>query len=392
MHLDHLQWPFFSESHRVLARQLEAWAAASVRAQPEPAGREAVDDACRRLVRQLGEAGWLRLCVAHGGSALDSRSICLAREILARHGALADFSFAMQGLGSAIISLAGTQRQQKRYLPKVAAGQAIAAFALSEPGAGSDAGALQCIARPLQDGGYELSGEKTWISNGGIADFYVVFARLPDTRGSAGVCAFIVDAGLPGFEIAERIDVMSPHPLARLRFEGCRVSAEGLVGSEGEGFKLAMRALDIFRTSVGAAAVGLARCALEASLQRAATRPMFGANLGALQLTQARLANMATEIDAAALLVYRAAWLRDTGSASTKREAAMAKLHATEAAQRAADGAVQLWGGAGVQAGSRVEQLYRDVRALRIYEGASEVQRLIIGGDLLKTMDARPAV
>jgi acyl-CoA dehydrogenase len=385
MNFDHLDWPFFSDRHRALAGQLDAWAETAVRPEPKDASRNAVDDSCRRLVRELGDAGWLRLCVAHGGSALDSRSICLAREILARHSALADFSFAMQGLGSAIISLAGTPAQRERYLPRVAAGKAIAAFALSEPGAGSDAGALQCTATPFE-GGYELSGEKTWISNGGIADFYVVFARLPNTRGSAGVCAFIVDADLPGLEIAERIDVMSPHPLARLRFAACRVSAAGLVGSEGEGFKLAMRALDIFRTSVGAAAVGMARCALQESLQRAATRQIFGANLGALQLTQARLADMATEIDAAALLVYRAAWLKDNGSTSTKREAAMAKLAATEVAQRAADGAVQLWGGAGVQSGSRVEQLYRDVRALRIYEGASEVQRLIIGSDLLKTM------
>lgn len=389
MSFDHLDWPFFSDNHRVLAEQLDAWAVSTLRLEPPGASRADVDGACRELVRSLGSAGWLRLCVAAGGAQLDSRSICLAREILARHSALADFSFAMQGLGSAIISLAGTPRQQDRYLPKVAAGQAIAAFALSEPNAGSDAAALQCTATPIE-GGYELSGEKTWISNGGIADFYIVFARLPDTRGTAGICAFVVDADLPGLEIAERLDVMSPHPLARLRFSSCRIPCDNLVGGEGQGFKLAMRALEIFRTSVGAAAVGMARCALHESLERAATRKMFGTNLGALQLTQARLADMAMEIDAAALLVYRAAWMKDKGAASTKREAAMAKLAATEAAQRAADGAVQLWGGAGVQSGSRAEQLYRDVRALRIYEGASEVQRLIIGSDLMKTMKATP--
>ncbi|HRN89923.1 MAG TPA: acyl-CoA dehydrogenase family protein [Hyphomicrobium sp.] len=391
MNLAHLEWPFFSDEHRALAVSLDAWATQNLKGAKEPSGREAVDAACRELVRRLGAAGWLRLCVGDDDVRLDSRSICLVREVLASHGALADFAFAMQGLGSAVVSLAGTSRQRERYLPRVADGSAIAAFALSEPGAGSDAGALECSAAPSADG-YELNGEKTWISNGGIASFYVVFARLPDSRGSAGVCAFIVDADTPGLEIAERLDVISPHPLARLRFTNCRVLEEQRVGVEGEGFKLAMRALDIFRTSVGAAAVGFARRALALSMERAATRTMFGINLGALQLTQARLADIATDVDAAALLVYRAAWLRDQGSASTKREAAMAKLAATEAAQRAADGAVQLWGGAGVQAGASAERLYRDVRALRIYEGASEVQRLIIGSDLLRTMNTKEAI
>lgn len=387
MDLSHLDWPFFAEHHRQLARDLAAWAGASVADVDVTGGRAALDEACRALVRRLGQAGWLRLCVARADGGLDARSICLAREVLARHAALADFAFAMQGLGSAVLSLAGTDGQRACYLPRVARGEAIAAFALSEPEAGSDAAALQCTATPCAQG-YVLDGEKTWISNGGIADFYVVFARLPGTTGAAGVCAFVVDAGIPGLEVAERIDVMSPHPLARLRLRGCRIGHMARIGAEGDGFRLAMRALDVFRTSVGAAAVGFARHALALAVQRAATRRMFGATLGALQLTQARLADMDMEIDAAALLVYRAAWLRDQGAVSTRREAAMAKLMATEVAQRCADAAVQLWGGAGVQVGGEAERLYRDVRALRIYEGASEVQRLIIGGQVLKRWTA----
>jgi len=390
----HLAWPFFEPRHAAFAGALDDWAAAHV-----PQGHAAdVDAACRSLVRDLGAGGWLAHAVAgraHGGAAdaIDTRTICLARETLARHSGLADFAFAMQGLGSGPISLDGTPAQRARWLPRVARGDAIAAFALSEPDAGSDVAALQCAARVEGDHAV-LDGEKTWISNGGIADVYVVFVRTgegdePATarRGARGISAFIVEAGTPGFEIAERIDVIAPHPLARLRFANCRVPLAARVGEGGAGFKVAMRTLDVFRTSVAAAALGFARRALDEALARATSRRMFGATLADFQLTQARLAEMATTIDAAALLVYRAAWQRDQGGNVT-REAAMAKLAATEGAQRAIDAAVQIWGGLGVTSGQPVEALYREIRALRIYEGASEVQQLIIARELLK--GARP--
>jgi acyl-CoA dehydrogenase len=288
----------------------------------------------------------------------------------------------MQGLGSGAISLAGTAEQREHYLPKVARGEALAAFALSEPDAGSDVAAMQCAA--VEDGdSYVLNGEKTWISNGGIADFYVLFARTGEAPGSRGISAFIVDAGLPGFKIAERIDVIAPHPLARLKFDNCRVAKRQLIGAPGEGFKVAMRTLDVFRTSVAAASLGFARRALQEALAQAHGRKMFGATLGDLPLTQAKLADMACTVDSSALLVYRAAWQRDQGQNVT-REAAMAKLMATEGAQRVIDAAVQMFGGRGVRSGEMVESLYREIRALRIYEGASEVQQLIIGRDLLK--------
>jgi alkylation response protein AidB-like acyl-CoA dehydrogenase len=384
MKTEHLSWPFFEASHRELSRTLNDWCGSALAHEPHDGD---VDAQCRALVRRLGEAGWLRHAVAgtaHGGAAeaIDTRAICLLRETLAWHHGLADFAFAMQGLGSGAISLQGTPEQRERYLPKVARGDAIAAFALSEPEAGSDVAAMRCRARDDGDA-YVLDGEKTWISNGGIADFYVVFARTGEAEGARGISAFIVDAGMPGFEIAERIEVIAPHPLARLRFTGCRVPKSQRVGAAGEGFKVAMRTLDVFRTSVAAAALGFGRRALHEGLQRAATRPMFGQALGDFQLTQARLAQMATTIDAAALLTYRAAWQRDQGRPIT-REAAMAKMAATEGAQQVIDAAVQLWGGAGVQNGNVVESLYREIRALRIYEGATEVQQLIIGRDLLK--------
>ena len=388
---DFLDWPFFEAHHRAFANALDAWAEVEV-GHAHGEDRASVDDACRALVRSLGRAGWLAHAVAgraHGGSgdAIDTRAICLARETLARHDGLADFAFAMQGLGSGAISLAGSDEQKARYLPKVARGEAIAAFALSEPDAGSDVAAMACAARRDGDG-YVLDGEKTWISNGGIADFYVVFARTaakddPAAKGARGIGAFIVDAGTPGFAIAERIDVIAPHPLARLRFDACRIPASQRIGADNEGFKIAMRTLDVFRTSVAAAALGFARRAFDEAMARATSRKMFGGVLGDFQLTQARLAQMATTIDSAALLTYRAAWLRDQGKAVT-REAAMAKLAATEGAQQVIDAAVQLWGGRGVQSGETVERLYRDIRALRIYEGASEVQQLIIGRDLIK--------
>ncbi len=381
--IDHLDWPFFEAHHGDLARALDAWARANL----QGGHVDDVDAACRTLVAQLGAAGWLRYAVggtAYGGAfdAIDTRAICLVRETLARHGALADFAFAMQGLGSGAIALFGSAAQRAAYLPAVAQGRAIAAFALSEPGAGSDVAALQCTAT-LDGDTYVLAGEKTWISNGGIADFYVVFARTGEAPGSRGISAFIVDADTPGLVIAERIVLMAPHPMARLRFEGCRIPAGARIGESGQGFKMAMATLDVFRTSVAAAALGLARRALACAVQHALDRTMFGQQLADFQLTQAALAQMATGIDAAALLTYRAAWQRDTSPRRTTREAAMAKLHATETAQQVIDAALQLFGGQGVVSGAPVEQLYREIRALRIYEGASEVQQLIIARDLL---------
>ena len=381
--LSYLQWPFFEERHRTLARELDAWAQQHLRGAHGPD----VDAECRTLVRELGEGGWLRHAIAgtgQGGSAdvIDTRAICLIRETLARYNGLADFAFAMQGLGSGAISLHGSPAQRARYLAPVARGQAISAFALSEPEAGSDVAAMALAA--VADGDhYVLNGEKTWISNGGIADFYVVFARTGEAPGARGISAFIVDAGTPGFEIAERIEVIAPHPLARLRFTHCRIPASQRVGEAGEGFKVAMRTLDVFRTSVAAAALGFARRALDEALQRATTRRMFNGVLADFQLTQAKLAQMATAIDSAALLTYRAAWQRDQGQSVT-REAAMAKMTATENAQQVIDAAVQMWGGLGVVSGQPVESLYREIRALRIYEGATEVQQLIIARELLR--------
>ncbi|CAG1008437.1 acyl-CoA dehydrogenase [Burkholderiales bacterium] len=382
--------PFFDAPHRELASALDAWAARESANRSHGAD---VDATCRAWVRSLGEAGFLRHCVpaAHGGAtaSLESRALCVAREVLAYHDGLADFAFAMQGLGSGAITLAGTEAQRSRWLPDVAGGRAIAAFALSEPGAGSDAAALSTAAR--RDGAHwVLDGEKTWISNGGIADVYCVFARTGEAPGARGVSAFVVPADAPGLAIAERFEVMAPHPLARLAFEACRLPADALLGVPGEGFKLAMRTLDIFRASVAAAALGFARRALDESASRALGRRMFGGALADLQLTQAALGDLATEVEAAALLTARAAWKRDTGGAAarTTREAAMAKLAATEAAQRAADRAVQLHGGEGVRVGALVERIYREVRALRIYEGATEVQRLIVGRDELARRSA----
>ena len=389
----YLDWPFFEPRHAALARELDAWAAQHLSA----AHGSDVDAACRALVAQLGEAGWLRHAVGgrdYGGAldVIDTRAICLIRETLARHAGLADFAFAMQGLGSGAIALFGSEEQKARYLPRVAAGGAIAAFALSEPEAGSDVAAMGCTARPDGDAdgdNYVLDGEKTWISNGGIADFYVVFARTGEAEGARGISAFIVDADTPGLTIAERIEVIAPHPLARLRFEGCRVPASRRIGAGGQGFKVAMATLDVFRTSVAAAALGFARRALDEALHRARGRRMFGKTLADFQLTQAKLADMATRIDAAALLTYRAAWERDRGQRVT-RAAAMAKLTATENAQQVIDAAVQVFGGLGVVSGQPVETLYREIRALRIYEGASEVQQLIIARELLGELPGEP--
>jgi acyl-CoA dehydrogenase len=392
MDLAYLDWPFFGPEHRALAERIEAWApqglAGVVHGDPGEGGRAATDAACQDLVRRLGTSGLTRYAVpkSHGGETdlLDSRSLCIIREHLAYHDGLADFAFAMQGLGSGVISLAGSAEQKNRFLPKVACGEAIAAFALSEPEAGSDVGAMSTSARREGDE-WLLDGCKTWISNGGIADFYVVFARSdPASKGARGISAFIVEAGTPGLGVAERIDVIAPHPLAMLEFTGCRIPAANLLGEAGQGFKLAMGNLDIFRSSVAAAALGFARRAFDEACQRAQSRPMFGARLADLQLTQAAIGDMATMIDSAALLTYRAAWLRDIKGVRTTREAAMAKMTATENAQQVIDRAVQLFGGLGVKSGEMVERLYREIRALRIYEGATEVQKIIIARESLK--------
>ncbi|MGH8683471.1 MAG: acyl-CoA dehydrogenase family protein [Burkholderiales bacterium] len=379
-----LDWPFFDDAHRTLARSLDAWAAERLAAGHEHVD---VDRACHDLVAMLGEAGWLEYCVPKrwGGrlEEIDSRSVCLARETLARHDGLADFAFAMQGLGSGAISLHGSSAIKEHYLPRVAQGEAIAAFALSEPDAGSDVAAMSTRARETR-GEIVLDGTKTWISNGGIADFYTVFARETDAPGAKGISAFVVDADAPGLAIAERISVIAPHPLARLEFRDCRFPASQRLGPPGEGFKVAMQTLDIFRASVAAAALGFARRALDEAIARAASRRMFGATLADLQLTQAAIADMATGIDSSALLTYRAAWLRDAKGARTTREAAMAKLVATETAQTVIDRAVQIFGGLGVVSGHPVEKLYREIRALRIYEGATEVQKLVIARETLK--------
>jgi acyl-CoA dehydrogenase len=386
-----LRWPFFDEHHRGFAGALSAWAAQEL---PKLIDHHDVDGCCRRLVRALGSAGWLRAAVpaAHGGmhASLDVRTLCLARETLAWHAGLADFAFAMQGLGSGPIALFGTDEQRRRYLPRVASGDAIAAFAISEPDAGSDVAALATTAQVDGPDHVRIDGVKTWISNGGIADFYVVFARTGEGPAAKGLSAFIVDAGTPGLTIGERIEVIAPHPLATLRFEACRVPLAQRVGGPGDGFKVAMATLDVFRSTVGAAALGFARRALDEAIGRAGSRKLFGAPLADLQLTQAALADMATAIDASALLVYRAAWTRDQGAARVTREAAMAKLHATEAAQGVIDKAVQIFGGLGVTRGVKVEELYREIRALRIYEGASEVQKIVIARELMKGVAAAP--
>lgn len=379
----HLDWPFLEHRHRELAAAVDAWARDHVSADHA----SDIDVACRQLVRELGAAGWLKYAIggtAYGAAAerIDTRSVCLIRETLAQYSALADFAFAMQGLGSCAITLVGSEAQKREYLTRAGAGSAIAAFALSERDAGSDAAALQCDARPDGDS-YVLNGDKMWISNGGIADFYVVFARTGEAPGAKGITAFVVDAGTPGLACAERIEVMAPHPLARLTFTDCRVAATQRLGEAAHGFAVAMATLDVFRPSVAAAALGLARRALSEALERATSRKMFGRTLADLQLTQAKLAAMATGIDAAALLTYRAAWLADLGRRVTV-EAAMAKMMATETAQEVIDAAVQIFGGQGVVSDEPVERLYREIRPLRIYEGATEVQQLIIARGIIQ--------
>jgi acyl-CoA dehydrogenase len=382
-----MAWPFFDDAHRELAASAAAWAGT------QTVNTGSVDEACREWVRRLGAAGYLRYCVPQtwGGALpeLDSRALCILRETFAAHDGLADFAFAMQGLGSGAVTLGGSDTLRKEWLPRVARGEAIAAFALSEPDAGSDAVALSTRAERVADG-WRLNGAKTWISNGGIADFYCVFARsAPSESGSKGISAFFVRADAPGLTVGERIEVMSPHPLATLSFSDCAVPHGALLGAEGDGFALAMRTLDIFRVSVAAAATGFARRALDEALTQAQSRKMFGSTLGEQPLAQAILGDMATDLDAAALLTYRAAWQRDTQPGRTTGVAAMAKMGATELAQQVIDRALQLHGGRGVRVGEVVERLYRDIRALRIYEGATEVQRLLVGRETLKAH--RPA-
>jgi acyl-CoA dehydrogenase len=381
--LAHLEWPFFDDAHRELARGIADWTARELAELPDEGD---VDAACRSLARRLGDAGWLRYAVPapYGGASarVDARSLCVLRESLARASALADFAFAMQGLGTGPISLYGSEALKRRYLPGVAAGERLAAFAISEAEAGSDVGAMRTTAR--RDGpGYVLDGEKTWISNAGIADHYVVFARLADGADEPRYAALVVDADDAGVSVTARIALAAPHPLGTVRFEGCRLPAERLVGEPGRGLRVALGTLDLFRPTVGAAALGLARRAMDEAAAWVRQRTVFGRPLAEHQMTQAKLADMAVRIDASALLVYRAAWTRDRAERRTTRESAMAKLYATESAQRVVDDAVQLLGARGVQLGHPVERLYREVRALRIYEGTSEIQRLVIANATL---------
>jgi acyl-CoA dehydrogenase len=374
-----LAWPFFEPKHRELADALERWSSDNL------TGRftEDLDSECRTLVRELGAAGFLKLSVANGTKRPDVRSLALARETLAYHSGLADFAFAMQGLGSGAISLFGTVEQKREWLPKVASGKAIAAFAMTEPECGSDAANIATSA--MRDGDeWVLVGEKTLISNGGIADFYVTFARTGEGEGARGLSAFIVSADAPGLSVAERIEVVAPHPLARLTYDNVRIRTDAIIGEPGEGFRIGMETLNLFRVTVGAAALGFARRALDEGLSFAKGRRLGSGTLADNAVTQEKLADMALAVDASALLIYRAAWQQDVGGTDNRRAAAMAKLHATESAQHVIDAAVQMHGGAGVTRGVKVEELYRDIRALRIYEGASEVQRQIIARDLLK--------
>jgi acyl-CoA dehydrogenase len=380
-----LDWPFFDDRHRAFAADIEAWAETNADVLHRH-GDHDLDGDCRAILKALADGGWLRNAVPDADGKLDVRTLCLTRETLARRSGLADFVFAMQGLGSGPISLFGTAEQKARWLPGVAAGQTIAAFALSEPEAGSDVAAMAMTAR--RDGhSWVLDGVKTFISNGGLADRYTVFARTGD-GGAKGISAFVVDADTPGFEIVERIPLMAPHPLATIRFNACRIDGDRILGEPGQGFRIAMGTLDVFRSTVAAAALGFSRRAFDEAAGRAVSRRLFGAPMSDLQLVQASLADMALRIDASALLIYRAAWLKDQGAPRVTREAAMAKLYATDEAQVVIDQAVQLFGGLGVTAGHPVERLYREIRALRIYEGASEVQKIVIARQALAAIEA----
>ena len=376
-----LEWPFLDDTHRELSAALEAWCDANLLVDHGD-----VDAACQQLVTMLGDGGWLHHSANLAQPKLDVRSLCLIRETLARHDGLADFAFAMQGLGMGPVSLFGDDGHRE-WLTRTTSGAAIAGFALSEPASGSDVANMSTSAR-ADGNGWVIDGEKTWISNGGIADIYTVFARTGEGPGAKGLSCFLVPADTPGLEIAERIDVIAPHPLARLHFDGMKLPGNALIGTAGKGFGIAMAVLDVFRSTVGAAALGFARRALDEALDRTSNRILFGAPLANMQTVQASLAEMALDIDSAALLIYRAAWTKDRGAERVSREASMAKLHATETAQSVIDKAVQLHGGDGVRSGIKVEELYREIRALRIYEGASEVQKQIIAGHILSAHKA----
>jgi acyl-CoA dehydrogenase len=382
--LSFLDWPFFEDRHRELALKLDQWATQNI----VNIDHSDVDETCRSLVALLGDAGWLKhsaIDPSDINSKLDVRSLCLIRETLARHDGLADFAFAMQGLGTGAISLFGSDQQQSQWLPQTRQGSALAAFALSEPKSGSDVANI-ALSATKTDNGYILSGEKTWISNGGIADFYCVFARTGEAPGAKGLSAFLVPATTPGLCIVERLETIAPHPLARLLFEQCEIPQHAMIGAAGTGFRIAMSVLDVFRSTVAAAALGFARRALDETVERANSRELFGAPLGDLQMVQGHIADMALDIDASALLIYRAAWLKDSGAPRISREAAMAKLFATDHAQNVIDKAVQIHGGDGVRCGHIIERLYREIRALRIYEGASDVQKVIIAKHTLSTV------
>ncbi len=383
-----MEWPFFDTNHREFAEKLRDWANREI--QPlenkEPSGNEELDHQCREFVEKLGSGGWLQYCVpsSHGGAleSFDVRTLALTREILGYYSGLADFSFAMQGLGSGAITLFGSGEQKDSYLPKVASGEKIGAFAISEFGGGSDVAAMKTTAE-LSGNEYCINGSKTWISNAGIADFYVLFARTNEAPGAKGISAFIVDSDTPGLSISERINVIAPHPLGTLEFKNCKIPTTNIIGNSGEGFKVAMSTLDVFRTTVGGASLGFARRALDEAIQRSKERHAFGKSISEFQLIQAKIADMAVKIDAMALLIYRSAWTKDKKATRVTRESSMAKLYGTEAAQEVIDQAVQIFGGMGVVSGVKVEQLYREIRALRIYEGTSEIQKLVIAAQTL---------
>ncbi|MGV2978484.1 acyl-CoA dehydrogenase family protein [Roseibium alexandrii] len=379
-----LSWPFFEDRHRTLAAELEDFAKGL------QVDHSDTDQACRSLVKAMGAAGWLQPTASEDGAPLDVRTLCLSREILARHDGLADFALAMQGLGTGALSLFGTAEQKAVWLPKTRSGEAISAFALTEPQSGSDVANSTMTATDDGDS-YVLNGEKTWISNGGIADVYTLFARTGEAPGAKGLSAFVVTPDRQGFEVTERLDTIAPHPLATLRFTDCRIKKSDLIGNPGDGFKIAMSVLDIFRSTVAAAALGFARRALDEALERVSTRQIQGAPLADLQMVQGHIADMALDVDAAALLIYRAAWAKDSGAPRVTREAAMAKLFATEQAQQVIDKAVQLHGGDGVRSGETVEKLYREIRALRIYEGATDVQKIVIARQTLGAFAADSA-
>ena len=383
-----MEWPFFDDSHREFAEKLRDWAIKEI--QPlenkEPNGNEELDHLCREFVKKLGNGGWLQYCVpsSHGGAleSFDVRTLALTREILGYYSGLADFSFAMQGLGSGAITLFGSEEQKDSYLPKVASGERIGAFAISEASGGSDVAAMKTTAE-LSGNEYCINGSKTWISNAGIADFYVLFARTNDAPGSRGISAFVINSDTPGLSISERINVIAPHPLGTLEFKNCKIPTTNMIGNSGEGFKVAMSTLDVFRTTVGGASLGFAKRALDEAITRSKEREAFGKSISEFQLIQAKIADMAVKIDAMALLIYRSAWTKDKKATRVTRESSMAKLYGTEAAQEVIDQAVQIFGGMGVVSGVKVEQLYREIRALRIYEGTSEIQKLVIAGQTL---------